>query len=712
MRNTWRFLIFLISAEVMAQGTIVPDLPRDHPRLSQPLQVRHLGVEVSLDGVHALTQVEQIFFNPGSRMEEGSYLFPLPAGAHIESFSMFINGVETPAELLDAKKAATIYGEIVRKMKDPALLEYMGGSLFKAKVFPIEARSEKRIKLSYRQLVEVDDNLHRYTYPLRASRFAAEYIESFVFQASVSTNQPLKTLYSPTHQLAITRDGASKANLSLEAENYMPDRDITLLYSSGASALGMQALAHVSGGEGFFWLSITPDLNTQRVSDKDLILVIDTSGSMAGEKMEKARSALRFCVENLNQGDRFEMIRFSTEAESFSGNLLPASKANRQKALKFIEELQPIGGTNLEDALRKALALPCDSNRPTLIALITDGKPTIGMRDETRLIEMAAQSHTTQRIFTFGIGQEINVHLLDKLSGRLGGWRTYAEPNEEIELKLSSFYRKIQSPVLTNLRLTISGVKTRALHPNKLPDLFLGLPLNVFGRFERSGPANIVLEGDLNGKKMRYEHRFVFPKKDTNHPFVPELWAQRRVGFLLDEIRLQGEDKELVEEVTGLAKKYGIVTPYTSYLILEDSAIEETTTVIRPKREERDALEKAYRGMKQKSGYAGVSASESIQEMATADSLAPAPIIEGEIKKAPRSKVNVQQAGGRAFYLSENFWQDALLEGSKSLPEHEVAFASKAWFQLLEDHPQLKQILALGSHVRFVFDGHIYVVSP
>jgi len=714
MKKAWLFLSALISLGTFGQGVIIPDLPRRppvHRVMPMPLQVRHLGIDVQIEGATALTSVDQVFYNPGHRMEEGSYLFPLPKGAHIESFTMFINGVETQAELLDAKKAASIYGEIVRKMKDPALLEYVGGSLFKARIFPIEARSEKRIKLSYRQVVTPDENLHRYVYPLRAARFASSRINSFAFSAHIVTPDPLKTLYSPTHQFHVHRDGKHKAAMSLESQNYTPDRDVEILYAPDRSSLGMQALAHASGKNRFFWLSITPDIQSEKVAAKNLTLVIDTSGSMSGKKMEQAQNALRFCIENLNEEDRFEIIRFSTEAESLAGKLLPATRENRKRAIAFINQLQAIGGTNIEDALNMALALPQDPSRPEMIALITDGKPTIGMREEDLLVGKASEEQGSRRIFTFGIGTEINVHLLDKLAEKTGGWRTYATPDEDIELKLSSFYRKIQSPVLSNTRLTVSGVRVNATNPNPFPDLFLGSPLNVFGRFEGSGKATITLEGDLNGKRKRYDYAFRFPKKESSNAFIPRLWAQRRVGFLLDRIRLHGKEPELVEEVVALAKKYGIVTPFTSYLILEDSPLAQSPAVIHPTRKDRDVLEKKYEGMKQKSGYAGVSASESIQDMASADYLATQPLEKEEADEQGHGQIRVQQAGGRAFYLTDGEWLDASLEGSHSMPEHHLEFGSDAYFKLLKDFPKLGPILALGQKIRFLHGGELYIIQ-
>ena len=723
----WQKLIFillgvLLGTTALAQGVIIIDLPkrRPHPRpLPQPvLENRSLHVETHIDDRTALTELEQVFYNPGNRMEEGTFLFPLPAGATIESFTMFINGVETPAELLDAKKAARIYTDIVRSMKDPALLEYVGHDLFKARIFPIEARSEKKIRLRYREVLATDAGLARYGFPLRANRLgqASPKVEgrklrgprSFSMRVKVHLDQPIKTLYSPTHDFDVRRKHDTEAVLSYETDN--PERDIEILVSSGRDPIGLDLLTHGSGAERYFWLTLTPDLHSEEVVARDVIFLLDTSGSMSGEKIEQAKRALRFCVTNLNPGDRFEIVRFATEAEALAGALLPVNKANRKRAETFIDDIGALGGTNLDDALRLALELPEDRNRPQLIVLMTDGKPTIGERGEQVLVDrIRKQNQGNKRVFTFGIGYEINTHLLDKIAEVSRGWRTYVAPEEDLELKLSSFWRKIGSPVLANPRLDSGRIRIGEVYPRDLPDLFAGVPLHIFGTYKGEGATTIQIRGLVNGEEKTFDYPAKFKESSRDNAFIAELWAKRRVGFLLDEIRLHGEDKELVEEVVRLAKKHGIITPYTSYLILEDEPVASGRRPPGPsladdmRRDRQKYKSESEKFLTAKSGATSVRASETARVLAQSDMVAAG---ERDATSAPRAHV-----AGRSFYRVDGVWVDSSLERARTSSIEKLPFAGESYFQLLDRYPELGPILALGTQVRFLWQGTIYAIT-
>jgi len=208
---------------------------------------------------------------------------------------------------------------------------------------------------------------------------------------------------------------------------------------------------------------------------------------------------------------------------------------------------------------------------PGVIIFLTDGQPTVGETNEDRLVESIATRSTAVRIFSFGIGTDVNTHLLDRIAEKTNAFSQYVLPEEDIELKLSSFYTKIKEPVLSNVELAFTGeVKVNQLYPHDLPDLFKGETLTVFGRYSGGGAGAVKVTGTLNGERREFVSDVKFVKEDVSRGFIPRLWATRRVGWLLDEIRLRGESMELKDEIVRLAREHGIVTPYTSYLILED----------------------------------------------------------------------------------------------------------------------------------------------
>src|SRR5579859_3473326 len=336
--------------------------PNRPPRtyLFAPLEVEHVKVQTHIDDQIAVTSVDQEFYNPNAARLEGTFFFPVPKGAHLDKFTMEIDGKQVEAELLSADKARHVYEDIVRKLRDPALLEYAGREVFKVRIFPIEPNSRKRITLSYTQLLRSDGGLIGYTLPLSDEKFSCKPIKNVSVTVGLQTKRALKSVYSPTHSVEIKREGSNRATAAFESTNVQGDSDFALYFAAEKDEVGVNLLAYRTGSEdGYFLLLASPGLETKdrQVLPKDVVFVLDTSGSMAGKKLEQAKKALQFCVENLNENDRFELIRFSTEVEPLFDKLVDASKQNRERAGAFVEQLKPMGATAIDDALSKALRL-------------------------------------------------------------------------------------------------------------------------------------------------------------------------------------------------------------------------------------------------------------------------------------------------------------------------------------------------------------------
>src|SRR5881396_2272317 len=609
--------------------------PVPPPRIYQfaPLEVTRHQASVRINDQLAATSIEQEFYNPNDQRIEGTFLFPVPKGAQIKKFTMEIDGKPVEAELMSADKARGIYEDIVRKSRDPALLEYAGQDVFKVRIFPIEPRAKKRVSLSYSQLLKSDSGLVGYTYPLNTEKFSAKPIPDLSLKIEVETKRPLKSIYSPSHNVEIKRHGEKKATVGYEARNVKPDTDFQIFFAPEADDIGVNLMTYrTSSDDGYFLLLASPgiDPNDKKALPKDVAFVLDTSGSMAGKKLDQAKRALLFCVENLNEDDHFEIIRFSTETEPLFNKLTVASKENRSRANEFIKELKPIGGTAIDDALRKALALRSEkADRPFAVIFLTDGLPTIGNTDENQIVANAKKSSGGNvRVFCFGIGHDVNTHLLDKITEETRAFSQYVLPEEDIEVKVSNFFAKIKDPVLTDPTLSFTGdIRVTKLYPSPLTDLFKGEQLVLAGRYTGKGASAVVLEGTVNGARKKLTYDVNFSGETTEHDFIPRLWATRRVGYLLEEIRLHGENAELKDEVTELARKYSIVTPYTAYLIIEDEArrgvplLSQTLPQLQQDSKTRETTALYYnRSMMQRNGLGPVTRSRSEQALKLADS--------------------------------------------------------------------------------------------
>lgn len=724
---------------IHADGMLIIPRPRPpdsvvyYPPTPFPLEVKYHRVEVKINDQVAEIHVDQEFYNPTGARLEGIYLFPVPEGATLNDFSMDIEGRMVSAELLDAKKARKIYEDIVRQMRDPALLEYWGREAFQIRIFPIEPRSGKRVKIFYTEALKSDSGMVTYTYPLNTEKFSAKPLEDVSIRVDLHTTGKIKTVFSPTHEVEVKRHGEQHAVIGFEARQVKPDTDFILYYGTDEAKVGLNILTHRPfGEEGYFFLAISPafDFRERDIIPKDITFVLDTSGSMVNGKMDQARKALLFCLENLNQEDRFEVIRFSTEAEALFGSLQPATLENVERAKQFTRKLKPIGGTYIEEALVKALqGHTGDGKRPQIIVFITDGKPTIGETDEVLLLKKVKQANSLNtRIFTFGIGDEINTHLLDRIAEETKAYRTYVRPEEDLELKISNFYEKIKSPVLVDLKLHFgSGVRVSKTYPRDLPDLFAGSQLTLFGRYEGSDDTTVTLEGLVGDQKATFNYPVNFPLRTEANAFIAPLWAAQRIGYLLDQIRLHGEDKELVEEVTQLARHYGIITPYTSYLIIEDEKVRVSRNELR--REEQtlsvpsqvySALQQRakedYEAMSLKSGSRGVMASKEVEALKNAKNFLE--IYQGRSRLDYKDKTGevqnlasqVKNIQGRAIYQAGDFWVDSKIQTLKGEQVKRIQFASPEYFALLEKEPESAQYLALGKNVRFVLKDRIYEI--
>lgn len=762
---------------------IPPPRPVPPPRVHTfaPLEVVYHHVDVTVRDQVATTAVDQQFHNPNDQQLEGTYIFPVPKGAQIDRFSMEVNGRQVAAELLAADKARQLYEDIVRKHRDPALLEYVGRDLFKVRIFPIEPRSKKQVKLTYTQLLRADAGLVGYRYPLNTEKFSAKPIPSVRVKLDLETTRPLKSVYSPSHRVELTRHGDRRATVAFEASDVKPDTDFQLFFAAEPGHLGLNLLTWPATGEdGYFLLLASPgfEADTRRVLPKDVVLVLDTSGSMAGPKLEQAKNALRFCVENLNDQDRFDVVRFSTEPEALFSRVVEASRTNRDRALEFIRELKPIGGTAIHEALQRALGLlPPDAERPRTVIFLTDGLPTVGETDLDRIVADTARAARTgedqTRVFCFGIGHDVNTHLLDRLTESTHATSEYVLPEEDLEVKVSRFFSKVKDPVLAGVKLEFpAALRVNRLHPSPLPDLFQGEQLVLVGRYAGTSQGQLVLEGKVGGAGRRFEFPVAFTHERTDHEFIPRLWATRRIGYLLDEIRLRGENAELRDEVVALARQHGIVTPYTAFLILEDEErrgvplAQQSVPHLRTEAGRFEVARRAFtRAPAQSTGAGAVAAAryglaqssadqvdvalsaagvEAERLLATAPSPAVAPPASVParaggavaVPTAPRSRIAlpptaqpqpVQTAevhpaaeggltvpsrfvGGRTFFQNGDQWLDARVQQSPQARQVRIQFNSAEYFDLVLKNPEVRPWLALGQNVQFVLGDAVYTV--
>jgi Ca-activated chloride channel family protein len=743
-RRAYRYLLFVLLmmiatvAGVRAQGVIVPRPCDRCPRPPRPvtlpraLPISSIKIDTKIAGQVATTHVEQVFRNETDATLEGTYLFPIPETASIVEFAIWDGDRKLVGEVRSREEARRIYDEIVRRQRDPGLLEYAGKDLFQASIFPIPPRSDKKLEITYTQVLRAESGTVSYRYPLGTGR-NMQSIGQVSGRVELEGKDPIRNVYSPSHQIDLAHHGAKSARISFESEPGKEAQDFQLFYSLSREDFGLSLLTHREPGkDGYFLLLISPkdDWSEAEYAAKDIVFVLDTSGSMNEEgKMEKARAALLFGIRSLHPEDRFNVISFAGEERLMEKNLINANDDGRAEGVKFVSALKPNGGTNINDSLRAALRQFEKGDRPRMVVFMTDGLPTVGETNVNHIVENVRDERVDGvRLFTFGVGYDVNTALLDRLASDNGGVADYVEPKENLEVKVSNFFAKVNYPVLTNLRLDLGDVQTDLIYPRSMPDLFKGAQLALIGRYRNEGELRSV-RALLTGRAGQSTRSFAyenlrFPLKEDDHDFLPRLWATRRVGWLMEQIRSNGEQKELRDEIVDLGTRYGIVTPYTSYLALEQGAAAQA-----------DA---PSNGINFSGGQTGVVRQESAQRrpsppmsrpMATAMPKDVSRVSTGEaaVQMSKRARAQqdatrverddeapstvVRSVGGKTFYLREGVWTDAEFKADTGKPETTLTFGSDAYFALLKDKPRLAEFFSLGERLVVVYEGRIYRVN-
>lgn len=732
-RLLFAVLIWAISAN--AQGVIVPircdfrpcrpiPLPRPNP-LPNALPVKSIELDVKINGQVATTRVEQIFRNDTPYTLEGTYFFPIPETASIVEFAIWENGKKLVGEVRSREEARRIYDEIVRRQKDPGLLEYAGKDLFQASIFPIPPNSDKKLELTYTQVLKAESGTAAYRYPLGTGRNLWANQNRLFEDSNVVRNMPaqkfgtvsgkieivgkeaLRNIYSPSHQVDVERKSENAASISFETTGN--DNDFQLFYGVSNNDFATSLLTYREAGkDGYFLLLLSPkdDLAERELVNKDIVFVLDTSGSMADEgKMEKARSALLFGIKTLRDGDRFNVINFAGEEHLMENNLIAANNAGKKRGEDFVNKLTPTGGTNINDALLTALNQFNSSERPKMLVFMTDGLPTVGESNAEKIVANVKNSKARDiRLFTFGVGYDVNTTLLDKLAAENSGASDYVEPKEDLEIKVSNFFTKVSAPVLSDLQIDFGGAETDLVYPRKLTDLFKGAQITLMGRYKNDRDlqnTTLRLTGKSGAENRAFTYQNLdFPLRAEDNSFLPRLWATRRVGWILEQIRANGETKELRDEVAELGTRYGIVTPYTSYLATDGSFVQRAMS------DDKFALDgEASRQVKEKSGKDAVKLSVQQNTQQSNATLAPS-----SRNVFVQNSLNNQFVGTKNFYNQNGVWQDAEFKPESKLPEVKLKFGSEEFYSLLSSEKELARFFSLGEEVIVVWNGKVYRV--
>ena len=694
--------------------------------LPQPVQISGVNVNVNIQQQIATTTMEISLRNDAPRPQEAQMLVPVPDGATIRSFGFDGVSKEPNAKILPKAEAEAIYRSIVNKLRDPALLEFAGYNLVRSSAFPIQPNKIQKVTLVYENLLPADGERIDYVLP-RSESFASQSIP-WQITVEIDAKQPISTVYSPTHLITTTRVGKDRARISLGDNTRLEPGSFRLSYLTEKNGLTATLLAYPDasvGGGYFLLLAGVPATRPEKsVSIKrEVTIVLDRSGSMAGEKIEQARAAALQVVNALEDGESFNIIDYSDSVSSFAEKAVVKNSTSIEEARSYIRRIRDGGGTNIHDAMIEALRPQPTAKTLPLVLFLTDGLPTVGERSEAGIRNAVKNANKfNRRIFSFGVGFDVNAPLLNAMATEARGASTFVLPKEDVESKVSQVFRRLSGPVLSDPKLTMFDPKgeitTRAvkdLLPNELNDLFEGDQLVLLGQYQGEAPLRFKINGNYLGTPRSFEFKFNVDNATTRNSYVPRLWANRKIAYLIDQIRQmgaernqsQGRTKEIVDEIVRLSTKFGILTEYTSFLATEnDIALPASERRELSKRKAERIMETEAKGVR--SGIGGVSQEMNVNAQKSQVTMNRSNTFYDQ--KMKRVEINsVQQIADRTFFRRNNQWIDAqLMEGDKAIKaDIEIEFGSEAFdkfvTQLVKEGRQ--GILALGSDTLLMLDG-------
>lgn len=541
------------------------------------LEIEEQTVNVTINNGVAVTEVNQVFRNLESRPVEALYTFPVPKGASVANFSMWIDGNEMVGEVLEKERAREIYNSYKRQRRDPGLLEQTDYKTFQMRIFPIAANAEQRVQIAYYQELDFDNDWATYVYPL--ATVTHEGLESrtrgrFALTLDVSSEVPIVEMESPSHgsDFVTAKLGPHNHRASLEVTGGDLNRDLVVAYRSARALTGLDLIGSMEKREdGYFLLTLTAGEELGEADEgMDYVFVLDVSGSMKDDgKLSLSRGSLGAFVNQLSMEDRFEVITFNVEARNLFRDLRPADDGSKQRAVQFLNRQDARGGTFLEPAIRAAYRYK-DLDRPLNVVILSDGLTEQSERQT--LLRLIAERPRATRVFSIGVGNEVNRPLLEQLAEDSGGLAAFVSRGDNFERQAAAFRRKLMRPAATNVEIDFSGGGIYDLEPERPQNLYHGMPIRIYGRYRDSGPVQLRLQADVGGEMLDRNLDIELPPAGTENPEIERMWAWHRVQSLLKEADRDGSRNDVIDEIVRLGEGYSIVTRYTSFLVLENDA--------------------------------------------------------------------------------------------------------------------------------------------
>ncbi len=721
-------LVFgFLSAVLYANGVIIPYTEPIHVQPivifpKNPVSMLEHTVRIDITEDIARFTIQEVFYNESNATVEVVYLFPIPDQTFVTDFKMTVGGVVYEGAIMERDEARALYESYVRQQKDPALLEYIDKNMIRIRIFPFAPYEKREIQVEYHQEVVKAGDYYKLVYPLKIDALLKGNIGKIKIEGFIHSNRLVYTVNSPTHTIAFTPHPQEAVSFVYAEENLFPSQDFVLFIGYGERQYEAYFVNdEEEPGKGTFMLDILPYYPDVGTMQKNVIVVLDKSGSMYGQKYRQAVAAAQFVLARLNKDDRFGLVLFNDMVSEFRKNLLRLlyDQSEAEGASRWLDGSAADGGTNIYGALQRAMisALANHENENNYVIFLTDGQPTSGITNISKIVSdaIAWARGTGTKMFIFGVGYDVNTGMLDLLAQESGGMAFYVDENENVETKVSQLFANVSNPLMTDIRVEIVGENAHIsdVLPSKNLTIYKDFPLKLFGHYSGNGEVQIKISGKIaapdGSGPILYEHVYSVMLGEQDNPYISKLWASRRISELLNQIKLIGETREVREEIIRLSKKYGIPTPYTSYLILDGiarqdkdpGAVVDTFATLKLDMQTRTSAAPAP--SLSQTGQGAFEASKMQNMMVQSMTME-------ELEKAydtDESAKGYRNLNGKMFLLDEkeNTWVDTDFVEEAVV---EVIAFSDDYFDLIVRVPELKNFLSLGSNIKIQWDGVNY----
>jgi Ca-activated chloride channel family protein len=762
------------ASRVPAQGILLPgpDEPAQWrlPRTiatpdSNQLDYRIESLDIDARLIAGISEVDltQTFVNDSKQTIRSRCVMPLPYDATVQKLTFLIDGEEIEGRMLAKDKANEIFESYVRRNKDPALVQWIGYGLLQTDVFPIPPGAKRVVTIRYSQIPKRTDGMIDWSLPLTTARYSTKPVEKIALRLTIDSDTEIGNIYSPTHKIE-TEQAKTSAVVTFTAVNQVPAGDFRVLVSDSNEKLNANVVAYRPDPNeaGYFAMMLHPGFEADSLEQpKDVVFLLDKSGSMRGAKIDQARKALQYVLDNLPKPDRYGIIAYDSSVQSFSKSLTPVKDTEQLDAAgRFARRLGASGSTNIEAGFAAAMQLLDDSDRPCYVIHLSDGMPTVGERDDRKLTaDLLAQNERRARIFNFGVGFDVNSRLLERISNQCFGKTFFVSPEQSVEEPVSILFNRLSQGAIQDVRWDVEHAKANKTidafdtYPSQIPDLFRGDRSVVFGRYSGQGKALLTITGTLHGEKQTFKQTVDFRNSvaGEENAFVAPLWASRRAAAIVDEIDLEGNSKELIAELIELSKRYGVLTPYTALIAEEptpgqadfasrSSAFElpylggggmGASQAITPQPSLRQSGAEAFRMRDANNRFADVDslqANESTQKTLSQPSMsASTTTIDGRSgsKSNPQPPETsdatpppkIRRIGDRSFRLIDDRWIDSLLgvdaNDNVTLQDAiKIERFSDAYFDLIQKHGKvLRPLVDTPSQILIRLNNKIYKIA-